>query len=610
MTDVTTSHPAAEGTHGARPDGLTPAGIQPVASLVRRRAFTLLLNLALMALLTAGIAAVFGHGGWQISDIVIVTCFVIGVPWTVMGAVNALIGLWLLHGRRDGAMAAAPHLAAGQGDAPIATRTAVAMTLRNEPPEASFDKLIAIRRQLDATGYGRLFDIFVLSDTTDPAVAKAEEALFHRLRGRLGGAGASYRRRARNTGFKAGNVREFLLNEGRHYPLYLPLDSDSLMGGEDVVRLVRIMEAYPKIGILQTLAVGIPAHSLFARLFQFGMRHGMRSFTLGAAWWQGDSGPYWGHNALIRSAAFRRHCRLPVLPGEAPLGGHIMSHDQVEAALMRRAGWEVRVLPVEGASYEENPPTVLDFAKRDLRWCQGNMQYWQILGLRGLTPVSRLQLFAAVAMYLGAPAWMLMTLAALSKLVVPDPGGLDLAIGIPMFFAMLTMSFVPKIAGLLDVALTPGGVARYGGRARFAAGAVGEALFSVLLAPVMALSVTIFLVGLLFGRRVMWGGQRREAYGLAWAEAAEAYWPQTLLGLAIAALTLGISGVGLFLWAAPLVLGLALAIPFAVLTASPRVGGWCAGLGLAAVPDERRPTGALVDLAGARTAGAALPEAA
>ena len=188
----------------------------------------------------------------------------------------------------------------------------------------------------------------------------------------------------------------------------LPLDADSLMSGDQIVRLTRMMQAHPKIGILQSLVVGMPSSSAFARIFQFGMRHGMRSYTMGQAWWVGDCGPFWGHNALVRIKPFHEQCDLPMLPGKPPLGGHVLRHDQVEATLMRRAGYEVRVLPEERGSWEENPPTMLEFARRDVRWCQGNMQYLKLLDLPGLYPMSRFQLVWAILMFIGIPAWTLM----------------------------------------------------------------------------------------------------------------------------------------------------------------------------------------------------------
>jgi membrane glycosyltransferase len=326
---------------------------------------------------------------------------------------------------------------------------------------------------------------------------------------------------------------------------------------------------------------------------------------MGAAWWQGDCGPYWGHNALIRIRPFRRHCRLPVLPGKAPLGGHILSHDQIEAVLIRRAGYEVRVIPVEGESWEENPPTLMDFTKRDLRWCQGNMQYWRLLGLRGLQPVSRFQVFAAIMMYLGAPAWMLMTAAAATKLIEGDFAQVNLALGMAMFFIMFAVSLVPKLMGMLDIALTPGGAARYGGALRFALSGLAETLFSILLAPVVAFRVSLFLIGLLFGRSVIWGGQNRDAYRLSWADAARGLWPQTLFGLTLLT-SIGLAAQPTALaWAAPMIAGLTLAMPFAVLTAHPGFGRWAARRGLCAVPDEVTLPGTLRRLG---QAGAGQPD--
>ncbi|MCL5779174.1 glucans biosynthesis glucosyltransferase MdoH [Limibaculum sp. FT325] len=589
-TDITPPAQTADriGAVAAHPGqvALTPAGLQPRGALTARRAAFLSLNLATLAALGWGVAQVFGAGGWSAADIVMMACFLLGAPWTVMGVWNALVGVWLLHGRRDGLALAAPHLAAAEGGAPLTQRTAIAMTVRNEDPTRSFQKLAEIRRSLDATGQGHRFDIFVLSDTTEPEVATAEERLFEAMRPALG-QGAAYRRRTGNTGFKAGNVRDFLMTMGRDHSFYLPLDSDSLMSGEAIVRMQRIMEAYPRIGILQSLVVGAPATSFFARVFQFGMRHGMRSYTMGAAWWQGDCGPYWGHNALIRVQPFRRHTRLPVLPGKPPLGGHILSHDQVEAVLVRRAGYEVRVMPVETESWEENPPTLMDFTKRDLRWCQGNMQYWRLLGLRGLQPVSHFQLFAAIMMYFAAPAWMVMTVAAAARMVQGDVAGIDVAFGIAMFFVMFAVSLVPKLLGMFDILLTPGGTARYGGTARFLAGGLVETVFSILMAPVVAFRVSLFLAGLAMGKSVIWGAQNRDAYRLSWADAARGLWPQTLFGAGLFALILVYAGPGVVVWAAPMLTGLMLAIPFAVLTASPSLGRLAARLGLCAVPDER-----------------------
>jgi membrane glycosyltransferase len=334
------------------------------------------------------------------------------------------------------------------------------------------------------------------------------------------------------------------------------------------------------------LVVGMPSASAFARIFQFGMRHGMRSYTMGQAWWVGDCGPFWGHNALVRIKPFHEQCDLPMLPGKPPLGGHVLSHDQVEATLMRRAGYEVRVLPVERGSWEENPPTMLEFARRDVRWCQGNMQYLKLLDLPGLYPMSRFQLVWAILMFIGIPAWTLMIallpVAAWEGRSVPDfPTGLASGLYLT-FFAMYLM---PKIAGVLDVMLTKGGVTSYGGWLRFVPGAALELAFSFLQGAVSTIRTSIFMVGLLFGKSVVWGGQSRDAQGLSWTTAAQNLWPQMLFGVIVCGALLVIEPAVLW-WSLPLTAGYLLAVPFAVLTADPRVGRALQRLGVCGIPED------------------------
>ncbi|WP_188518425.1 glucans biosynthesis glucosyltransferase MdoH [Alsobacter metallidurans] len=567
---------------------ITPAGFQSTQELAVRRRVVLGLNLFTFLALGLTFAAVLGSGGWTVIDMLMMACFVLAAPWSVLGFWNAMLGLWLLHGRRYGLHAVAPFAATGDGDDPVRARVAVLLTLRNEDPARAFRRLAIVKASIAATGEGAHFSYFVLSDSSDPAVIAAEQANFdvwrenddtpHRL---------FYRHRAVNEGFKAGNLRDFCHRWGADYDFMLPLDADSLMSGESVVKLVRIMQASPRLGILQSLVVGLPAASGFARLFQFGMRQGMRPYTMGSAWWGADCGPFWGHNALVRIRPFIQHCDLPILPGKPPLGGPILSHDQVEAALMRRAHYEVRVLPVEGGSWEENPPTVLDFIRRDLRWCQGNMQYWRLVGLPDLKFMSRFQLAWAILMFLGVPAWTLMFgLAALKPFEAAD-----LAAGYPakpamvVYGAFLLMSLTPKLAGVVDVLLTRGGARRYGGALRFLASAGAEILFSFLLGAITTFRVTQFMLGLPFGRSVTWSGQERDAHALSWRTAAAGLWVPTAFGTAALMLLLVKAPMAALL-GLPLLIGYPLAIPFAVLTADPRFEDWLTSRGLGAIPEE------------------------
>ncbi|MBP0615930.1 glucans biosynthesis glucosyltransferase MdoH [Jiella mangrovi] len=591
-TDVDRPATGAPGVVAQRPAERRGQGL-PVTL---RRFLVLGLNAVTISGLAAAVLTVLGSNGIGAIDWVIFVGFLLATPWTVLGFWNAVIGFCVIHfGRPENSVhpyfeAPNPMAGARPGGRALASRTDLLLFLRNEDPAPIFARLEAMRRSLESTGKSHHFRFAVLSDTSDLMVAAEERREFdrfaHLYEHRPETEKPVYRRRSDNAGFKAGNLRDFLLSRQGEADFFLPLDSDSVMGGAVIVAMVEAMEANPRIGILQSLVVGMPAESGFARLFQFGMRHGMRAFTMGSAWWSADCGPYWGHNALIRTQPFVESCELPVLPGKAPLGGHVLSHDQLEAVFMRRAGFEVRVIPIETRSYETNPPTLLEFQKRDLRWCQGNMQYWRFLFEKGLRPVSRFQILQAILMYVAPLAWILMTMAATAKALTGgyDPAMLQLGMG--LFVLLFVMSVAPKIAGVLDVLATPGAVRSYGGALRFLVSAMLELLASMLLAPLVAVYVSVFLAGLFFGKTVLWNGQNRDRLGIPWRTALVALVPQTLLGLGLAlALLLG-ANLSAVLLALPFLSGLVLAVPFTVATAAPGFGRLTARLGLFAIPEE------------------------
>lgn len=568
----------------------TPAGLEATTTLLTRRLFVLLANTTTWLALVLWASSIASAGGWTLPMMIAVACFALGTPWPVLGFWNAVIGLWLLHGVKDPLASVAPFLSARAEPVPITPKTAVLMTLRNEDPARALHRLEIVKDSLSALPEGRQFAYFVLSDTDRPEIAEVERAGVDAWRARdRSGVQIVYRRRADNTGYKAGNIAEFCAAFGRDFDLMLPLDADSLMTGAAIVDLVRIMQRHPKIGILQSLVVGTPSSSAFARIFQFGMRLGMRTYTMGQAWWTADCGPYWGHNAVVRIAPFAQHCALPMLPGPPPFGGHVLSHDQVEAALMRKAGYEVRVMPVEGGSYEDNPPDALEFIRRDQRWCQGNMQYVGLLGLSGLQPMSRFQLLWAMLMFVGVPAWTL--LLALSPVIAwqfTSTGEFPAASAKALYVTFLLLYLAPKLAGFADAVLTPGEVGRFGGPVRFVISAVLELAFSFLLGAISAVRTSIFIIGLLFGRSVIWSGQARDSTGIGWLAAARALWPQMLLGLFVCG---GLAAVSYptLLWSLPLTAGYILCVPFAVLTASPGIGRFMRRIGIAGIPEEFYP---------------------
>jgi membrane glycosyltransferase len=537
-------------------------------------------------------------GGFGIVDLVILTLFAVTLPWMVVGFWNATIGFLVMRFAGDPVAAVIPVAASIHGNEVITASTAILLCIRNELPDRTVRNLEPMLAGLAAAGVAERFHIYVLSDTDNVEITLKEEARYDALASQWrNDIALTYRRRDINTAYKAGNIRDFCERWGSDYEFAVTLDADSFMTAEAILRLVRIMQADPKLGILQGLVVGLPSTSAFARIFQFGMRLGMRSYTIGSAWWQGDCGPYWGHNAVLRLAPFIAHCQLPVVSKEGSANVHILSHDQIEAVLMRRAGYDVRVLPEEELGWEENPPTLIEFIRRDLRWCQGNMQYWRFLMLPGLKPVSRYQLAIAILMFIGSPAWIgILILGTLSLAFAETPGRFIRAdAGMSVFILVLVMWFAPKIASLIDILLRPAARRTFGSSARFLASVAIETVFFILLCPIMWLGHTIFLSGLLFGREIGWIGQTRDDHAVSFALALRNLWPHTLLGCG----TIGVLAMthpaaipyALFLAGGP-----ALAIPLAVVTALPSVGRTLARIGIGRLPEETAPPAALYAL--------------
>ena len=543
-------------------------------------------------------ALALAPGGFGIIDIALLALFAVTLPWMVAGFWNAVIGLLIVRFSADPVAAVMPMAARIRGDEPVTASTAILFCIRNELPERMIRNLEPMLAGLDAAGCGERFHLYVLSDTSDAKIASKEEASVAALTSRwCDRVAITYRRRAVNTGYKAGNIREFCERWGSRHDFAVTLDADSFMTADAVLRLVRIMQADPGLGILQGLIVGLPSTSAFARVFQFGMRLGMRSYTIGSAWWQGDCGPYWGHNAILRLEPFIAHCALPALSRDGAEDRHILSHDQIEAVLMRTAGYDVRVLPQEDLGWEENPPTLLEFMRRDLRWCQGNMQYWRFLWLPGLRPVSRYQLVLAIVMFVGSPAWIgLFVLGTFTVAFCDAPADFIRAdAGMALFACILVMWFAPKIASAIDVLLHPALRRGFGGAGLFVANLVIEALYSILLCPILWFGHTIFLTGLLFGREIDWIGQTRDDHAVPFALALHNLWPHTLLGCAALGL-LAMTQPAAIPYALFFAGGPALAIPFAVMTAWPWLGTLAARVGIGRLPEETKRPAVLLAL--------------
>ncbi len=555
------------------------------------------LRRSVFGLLVAGLAALLvwlawralapgGINGWEGA---ILACVLLTTPWTALSAANALVGLALLLGAKDPPATVLPALRRARPGGGRVLRpdamTAIAVCIRNEEMAAVLPPLATLLHGLEAAGAADRFRLWLLSDTQDPALAAAEDAAIAAFAATHSGR-VHYRRRADNTGFKAGNVMEFLDHHVTDEAFFITLDADSVMTPEAILRLVAIMEAEPRLAIVQQLIVGRPATAAFPRLFQFGMRAGMRSWATGQAWWQLDSGPYWGHNAILRVAPFREHAKLEPLPD----GSRILSHDMVESVRLQAAGWAVRCLPAEDGSMEANPPAMPEFLRRDERWGAGNMQYFRLFGLKGMTALGRLQLVQAILLFLGAPLYAAMlVLAAINGLTgggeATPMGALALAV-----FAQWLCYFSPKLSGYAQALIQRDVSTGYGGRCAFARGAATEIAFMQLFEPLSTLNKAMFLLLLPFGQRTGWAPQNRADRGIAWADATRLLWRHTVIGVVLTTSFAGLSLPALLI-ALPFTLGMILAIPLCVLSADPGLSAWLRARRIAATPEELAATG-------------------
>jgi membrane glycosyltransferase len=545
-------------------------------------------GLTALAMIAAGAPCreVLEAGGFSPLELITFALFEALFGWITFSLVITLFGVASGLGHE-------PELQELKPETPLlapTARTAILMPIHNEDPGPVFARLAVMARSLREARAAEAFDLFVLSDTRSLDIARQEHSAVERLRAEAGDR-VYYRRRAANIGRKSGNVADWVQRFGGAYDFMVVLDADSLMSGDTLVRLAGAMEAHSEVGLIQTAPRLIGRTSLFGRMQQFASRLYGPALTHGLALFWGTEGNYWGHNAILRVRAFADHGGLPRLPGRKPFGGDIMSHDFVEAALLRRAGWQVRLAPGLVGSYEECPPTLPDMAVRDRRWCQGNIQHLGVVGARGLHWMSRFHMLQGAMGYLMSPLWLLF-LGASTLLAVQDRLGLG---GSWDIYGMRVLSWVLAVSVLwlmaprliaLGLILTRRDERRaWGDPVKLAAGVVLETALSALVAPILMVSQSKALLDILLGRDSGWGAQTRDDGGVPWSEALRRNSLHLALGAAAASLLYATSGEGL-MWAVPVVTGLVLAAPITVLTADPAIGFAVLRLGLLATPEE------------------------
>jgi len=552
----------------------------------------------LLTLLAAwSVVAALWTNGFNAFEAVFTLVFVSLFAWITLSAMSAVGGFFSLL-KNNKKLGIDP-----SAERPVlTTRTAVLMPTYNEEPQRLLAGLRAIAESIALTGQGQAFDFFVLSDTRKPDIGLAEEqgiqALLQALPwldGRL-----FYRRRQSNAGRKAGNVADWVQRFGGAYPQFLQLDADSLMEGDTVVRLVGALEVNPTVGLIQSLPVVIGGKTVFARMQQFGSRVYGPVVAHGVAWWHGSESNYWGHNAVIRTQAFAQSAGLPELPGKKPFGGHVLSHDFVEVALMRRNGWAAHMVPYLGGSFEEGPPTLTDLLVRDRRWCQGNLQHAKVVPTKGLHWVNRVHLAMGIGHYFTAPLWAALIL--LGILIPLTNGQLDLsgqtafspahywhgsADGniLWVFLWSMGLLFLPKVLGFVALLLNPPLRRACGGVGRVLVSMLLESLMAALIAPIVMVVQSRGVLEVLRGKDSGWEAQQRDADGVAWGLLLRQYGGLSMFGVALGAAAFYVSP-PLALWLSPVVLGLVLAVPMVAWSSRQKGGERLRRWGLLKTPEE------------------------
>jgi len=491
----------------------------------------------------------------------------------------------------------------------IPFKTAILLPVYNESPQRIAAAIVAMRSELAARQPGK-YAFFILSDTNQADAWIDEEAVFKSIVSADTDCPVFYRRRADNRERKAGNIADWVTRWGGDYEAMIVLDADSIISPDTLVTLSRRIAAAPGVGLIQTLPRIVRARSLYGRAQQFANQCYGPIYARGLAAWHGLSSNFWGHNAIIRTRAFAESCSLPLLRGRPPFGGAVLSHDFIEAALLRRAGWGVRFDVDLQQSWEEAPPSLVDVLVRDRRWCQGNLQHSRFLFAKGLTLASRLHLFTGIMAYVSAALWLLLVIVGLviavqAQIVRPEYFAepslfptwpvFDSERALKLFVISMAVVLAPKVFGWFAALVNFPLSMRFGGPILLTLSTLFETLLSVLYAPILMFAQTHVIWAVLLGRDSGWELQRRDDGALSWTEAARAHRGQMLFGVALALIAWTLNE-ALFYWLLPITLGLVLAIPLSWISGGTGRGKLFASLGLLRAPEEKQPAAVLARL--------------
>lgn len=564
----------------------------------RRRLMLLTLMIVPSFVASGFMARTLPHKGGTALELVLVVFFGILFAWISVGFWTSVAGFFAIIRRDD------RFTMAGTDETPIPerTRTAILMPICNENVERIFAGLYAIYRSVENTGKLDIFDFFILSDTSDPDKWVEEEIAWNDLCESVNGHDRLfYRNRRVNIKRKSGNIADFCRRWGANYTYMIIFDADSIMTGPLLNQMIAIMEQNPTVGILQTSPRAVNAKTLFARLHQFSSHLYGPIFIAGLHFWQLGDAQYWGHNAIIRVKPFMKHCALPTLPGSPPFGGYFLSHDFVEAAIMRRAGWGVWLAHDLSGSYEELPPSLQVDLIRDRRWCQGSLQHLRLLFTRGLYPVHRIHFFMGAMAYGSGLLWFLFlaasTIEAFSERLVahghfsakyshfPIWPVWNQGLAIALVLATALLLFSPKLLSVIIITIKQRRASQFGGIPKLFWSVMAEIVLSTLLAPVRMLFHSKFILHTILGRQVHWNVQQREDRPISWLEALRFHGTGMAFGFVWGGAVLVVNP-SFFWWLTPIIAALLVSIPVSVWSSRATVGDTFRKAGIFITPEE------------------------
>jgi len=559
------------------------------------------LNFIITAFMTFLMSDLLWRLGYSYLNIILLILFFILIWQISLGLTHSIFGL-LSKPKKGKFDHITQTIAYADKDIPL-TDTAILIPIYNEETRRVYEGIRTIYTSLKKTGNIEYFDFFILSDSTNPDKWVIEENLWYNLCKQLDAFGSIfYRRRQNNFMKKAGNVADFCKSWGKRYKYMVCLDADSIMSGENIVNLVKIMQKNSGIGICQTAPLIVNSETLFARMMQFSSNFYGPLFQSGLNFWQQGRGNFWGHNAILRVSAFMEHCGLPRLPGREPLGGKILSHDFVEAALMQKAGWAVWLAYDIPGSYEENPPDMIENAVRDRRWCQGNLQHTWLLLSRGFPGTNKIHIYNGIMAYLGSLLWLIFLIVSTLIVYQVYASGLSI-ITVSGFAAFINMSVneeslvifcitagiivLPKILTLIKMLIeNPRKIKLFGGIYGLITSIIFELIFSTLMAPIQMLFHSKFVLFTLLGKGTGWNPQKRNAGdGISFKSAFKVHWFHTVVGLVWGYIAVSCN-YEFFWWMSPILISLVFSIPISIILSKKNLGNLFKKLKIFMTPPE------------------------